>query len=178
MHQTILALAALLTFSIYMLTRHGVEAEVERSAVTAEIEMAATDVATARLAVVLSHAFDEADRGREGSRSTTDGLSPIGVPDPDEPAEWAFDDVDDFHGVARSTTRPWYTGELVFTDSVSVRYVNPAAPTATVTPGVLALAKEVTVTVFAAPTGAPGSPPIGAQLRQVVTPASQAPYRH
>ena len=177
MQQTILALAAILTFSIYMLSRHGVEAEIERFAITAEVELAATDVATARLSTVLARAFDEADREREGTRTRPEGLSPIGVADPDETVEGQFDDVDDYHGVMRSSVRPWFGTDLVFTDSVSVRYVDPANPSATVASGGLELGKEITVTVFAAPAGYVGSPSIGAQIRQVVTPASQARYR-
>ena len=177
MQQTILALAAILSFAIYMFTRHGVEAEIERFAITAEVELAATDVATARLSTVLARAFDEAEREREGTRIRPEGLSPIGVADPDEPTEEAFDDVDDYHGITRSSVRSWYGEDLVFTDSVSVRYVDPANPSATVLSGSLELGKEITVTVFAAPAGYVGSPPIGAQIRQVVTPASQARYR-
>lgn len=177
MQQTILALAALLAFSIYMLTRHNTEAEFERIAITAEMEMAATDIATARLAEVLANAFDEADRGREGTRSTTDGLSTIGTTDADEPDESAFDDIDDYHTVARAVQRPWEGNALVFTDSVSVRYVDPADLSGTLPASTKTLAKEVTITVFAAPIGFIGTPPIGAQLRQIATPASQAAYR-
>ena len=177
MQQTILALAAILTFSVYALTRHSADAEIERFAITAEVEMAATDIATARLSTVLARGFDEADRARESTRTRPDGLSPIGVADPDEAVEDQFDDVDDYHGVARSSVRPWFGEDLVFTDSVSVRYVDPANPSATVPPGSLELGKEITVTVFAAPAGYVGSPPIGARVRQVVTPASQARYR-
>lgn len=177
MQQTILALAALLAFSIYMLTRHNVEAEFERVAITAEMELAATDIATQRLSEVLANAFDEADIGREGTRSTTDGLSVIGTADADELTEAAFDDVDDYHTVSRAVTRPWHTDTLVFTDSVSVRYVNPANLSDTLAANTTALAKEITITVFAAPVGFIGTPGIGAQLRQVATPASQAAYR-
>lgn len=177
MQQTILALAALLAFSIYMLTRHNVEAEFERVAITAEMELAATDIATQRLSEVLTNAFDEADIGREGTRSSTAGLSTIGTADPDEPDEWAFDDVDDYHTFTRSVTRPWQGEDLVFTDSVSVRYVDPANPDSTLTAGTLSIAKEVTITVFAAPVGFIGTPPIGARLRQVATPATQSAYR-
>ena len=177
MQQTILALAALLAFSIYMLTRHSVESEFERVAITAEMELAATDIATQRLSMVLANAFDEADIGREGTRSTIDGLSTIGTPDTGEPAEWAFDDVDDYHTITRSVQRPWQGGDLLFTDSVSVRYVDPANPDSILTAGTLSTAKEITVTVFAAPVGFIGTPPIGARLRQVATPGSQSAYR-
>ena len=114
----------------------------------------------------------------EGVRMNTDGLATIGTPDPDEPGEAQYDDVDDYHGVARSVTRAWYNTDLVFTDSVSVRYVLPADPDGVLPAAQRTLAKEVALTVFAAPVGFVGSPPIGAQLRQVVTPTSQAPYRN
>ncbi len=177
MHQTILALAALLTFSIYMLTRHNVEAEFERVAITAEMELAATDIATERLSMVLASAFDDADIGRQGTRSTTAGLSTIGTADSDEPNEAAFDDVDDYHTLTRASQRSWQGGDLVFTDSVSVRYVDPANPDSTLTGGAMSIAKEVTVTVFAAPVGFIGTRAIGARLRQVATPTSQSAYR-
>ena len=176
MQQTILALAALLAFSIYMLTRHSTEAEFERIAITAEMEMAATDIATERLSEVLASAFDEADLEREGTRSTTEGLSTIGTSDAGETTESAFDDLDDYHTVSRSVQRPWQGGNLVFTDSVSVRYVDPADPMSPLAANTKTLAKEVTITVFAAPVGFTGTPPIGAQLRQIATPASQAAY--
>lgn len=177
MQQTLLALAALLTFSIYMFSRHSAQAEVERFAVSAEIEFAATDIATDRLAIVLQRAFDEADLGREGVRTQTNGLSIIGTADPDETDESTYDDVDDYHGVARSIVRDWYGSDLQFTDSVSVRYIDLNAPTTVLGPTATTLAKEVTVTVFAAPVGYIGTPPVGATLRQVATSASQAPYR-
>jgi hypothetical protein len=177
MQQTILALAALLAFSVYMLSRHGVEADSERIAISAEIEMAATDIATERLSEVLASAFDEADIDRESNRSTTDGLSTIGTADADEPDESAFDDVDDYHGRTRPVLRRWQGGDLVFTDSVSVRYVDPANLEGSLPAGTTSLAKEVTVTVFAAPAGFVGRSPIGARLRQIATPASQAAYR-
>ncbi|MEO0556580.1 MAG: hypothetical protein AAF170_00210 [Bacteroidota bacterium] len=177
MQQTILALAALLAFSIYMLTRHNVEAEFERVAITAEMELAATDIATQRLSEVLANAFDEVDIGREGTRSSAAGLSTIGTADPDEPDEGAFDDIDDYHTVTTSVTRPWEGEDLAFTDSVSVRYVDPANPDSTLSAGVQTIAKEVTITVFAAPVGFVGTPPIGARLRQVATPSTQAAYR-
>lgn len=176
MQQTILALAALLAFSIYMLTRHSAEAEIEQIAITAEMEFAATDIATQRLAEVLASAFDEADLDRQGTRATIEGLSTIGTADSGEPTEADFDDIDDYHTVSRSVQRRWQGGDLVFTDSVSVRYVDPADPANPLASGTKSLAKEITITVFAAPVGYIGTRLIGAQLRQIATPASQAAY--
>lgn len=171
MQQTILALAAVLIFSVYALSRHEADAGSERVTITAEVETAAARLARQRLHEVLRRAYDEADVGREGVRAQTMGLTPSGSfgPDAGESSEASYDDVDDFHGAAQNVSAARNGSTMGFRDSVSVRYFEPTNPSATPT---VALAKEVTVFVTADPSGFIGTPPVLARLRRVVTPAS------
>lgn len=167
MPQTLLALAAVLTFSLFALSQHGAKAEAEEFAVTAEVELAAGQLGRDRLATVLARRFDEVATDR-GVRVDPAGLSTALGRD-GEAAEADFDDVDDFSGVVRTTARDWMGGTLAFTDSVSVRYVDKTFLTPSAAP---TLAKEVTVVVRAVPQGFVGTPPIVAELTQIVTPLS------
>lgn len=109
------------------------------------------------------------DLAREGIRLDAAGLSALG-PDATELTEADFDDVDDFHGApARPVEVVWMGEPLAFTDSVSVRYVDPVTLAPSVTP---TLAKEVTVWLRALPAGWIGTPPVVAELRQIVSSAS------
>lgn len=170
MQQTILALAAILIFSLYSLSRHETDAGVERMAITAEIETAAAGVARARLHEIQRRAYDEADVGRDGMRSSTHGLTPSSMlgNENGEDAESSFDDLDDFDGFWRDVTTTHNGATLRFRDSVSVRYLDPSNPASSPS---TSLAKEVTVFVRAL-TGDAGAPPVTARLRRVVTPAS------
>lgn len=180
MQQTILALCAILVFSIFALSRHRADAAVERTAITGEYELAATDLAKERIETVTYFAFDESDVNGTGIRTSVLGLSTPGT-DLGETSgdETTYDDIDDFHGApARSVSRLWNGQQLQFTDSVAVRYVNPgAADLDAVLPlGARTLAKEVTVTVRASRVGFVGTPPVVAELRQMVTPATQSAF--
>jgi hypothetical protein len=175
MQQTILALAAVLTFSLYALSRHQTDAGHERLAITAEVETAAVGIARERMHEVTLREYDEADIGREGARRTTAGLtatSSFGT-DSGETTEATFDDLDDFHQVARPRTVQRNGRDLVFRDSVSVRYVVPETAAASTN---ATLAKEITVTVTAAPAGFIGTAEVAARLRRIVTPASRATH--
>lgn len=175
MQQTILALAAILIFSVYALNRHRADAGTEQTGVSADIENAAAALAGERLHEIERRTFDEADVGREGARSKPNGLThrnSLG-PDLSETNEASFDDIDDFHGRATARTAVRGGQTLQFRDSVSVRYIDPSNPSAT---PVRAMAKEVTVTVRYVGGGAPvgGAPPVSARLRRIITPASGA----
>lgn len=170
MQQTLFALVAILVFSYFALSQHGATAEAERTALSAEVEMAGAHLARQRLADVLARRFDEADEDRDRARTSTSGLSLIGTPDAGETVEADFDDVDDFHGrAARPVSTVWMGQTLRFTDSVSVRYLHDVTLLEVTGP---TLTKEVTVTVRALPVGFIGTPPIAATLRQIVTPSS------
>ena len=175
MQQTLLALVAILIFSLFALSQHEATADTERFAITAEIEFAAQRAARQRLATVLSFPFDEADVGQSRARTSTAGLSSLGPDDgvADETSEAQYDDVDDFHGApAQALSEPWMDESLAFWQTTTVRYVTVGA--AGVTESALpTLAKEVTVEVRAAPSGFVGTPQIAARLSQIVTPASQ-----
>lgn len=174
MPQTLLALAAILMFSFYALSQHSASADVERFAISGEVEMAASRLARQRLATVTARAFDEADVGESRVRTDPNGLSALGPDDgfATEITEADYDDVDDGHGApSRVVAAPWMDEAIAFTDSVSVRYVTVGASgvTASTTP---TLMKEVTVVVRAAPQGFVGRPEIAATLSQIITPGS------
>lgn len=174
MPQTLLALAAILLFSLFAMSQHTATADAGRFAITGEVEMAAARLARQRLATVTVRAFDEADVGQDRVRTEAIGLSPLGPDDGVllETSEADFDDVDDDHGApARVALAPWMDESITFTDSVSVRYVavGPSGISPSATP---TLMKEVTVIVRAAPTGFVGTPTVAAVLSQVVTPTS------
>lgn len=173
MPQTLLALCAVLIFSVFALSQHGAKASTERFAITAEVEMAAGRLARQRLATVLTKDFDEADLGVQRARTGPAGLSPIGPDNADgsEDVEAGFDDVDDFDGVSVPMTSDWMGESIAFTGEVSVRYVDLGASGIVASP-VPTLTKEVTVVVRAAPVGFVGAPEIAATLSQIVTPGS------
>ena len=170
MPQTLLALCAVLIFSVFALSQHSAKASTERFAITAEVEMAAGRLARQRLATVLTKEFDEVDIGTSRARTGAAGLSPIGADD-GENAEANFDDVDDFDGVSAPMTSNWMGESIEFTGEVAVRYVRMTASgiQGSSTP---TTSKEVTVTVRAAPAGFVGTPEIAATLSQIVTPGS------
>lgn len=170
MQQTLLALSALLVFSIYALGRHRSDNDVERRAVGAEVELAATDVATGRLAAVERLAFDNDDVERAGVRMTlpTSGLGP----DADEPTRDAYDDVDDWDGARDTVSVAVGTGSLQFAVAVEVDYVDLNAPdTVVATP---TLAKRVHVHVEEVEAGPSDRAPATVDLRRIVTPAASA----
>ncbi|MGB3542907.1 hypothetical protein [Rubrivirga sp.] len=172
MQQTLLALVAILIFSLFALSQHEVRADAEITALSAEVEMAGARLARERLADVLSRRFDEVDESGR-ARTTPLGLSAVLGPDTGETNEWDFDDVDDFHGhPARIVTADWMEGQVAFTDSVSVRYFSYGPGGDFVEVAGPSLMKQVTVFVRAEPDGFIGTPPIAATLRQIVTPTS------
>ncbi len=176
MQQTILALAAILIFSLYTLSRHEADAGNERISITSEVQRAATGLARARLHEVARRAFDEADVGRDGFRSSTSTLTPRSAfgADLGETDESSYDDLDDFHGQPSRPVTATRNGQtLAFRDSVSVRYLDPANPASSPE---RSLAKEITVFVHAEPSGYIGTPPVVARLRRVITPASGAAH--
>lgn len=171
MQQTLLALAAVLTFSTYALTRHHTDRDVTRQAMGAEAELAAADIARARLAQIERYAFDEEDVDRTGIRRAAPS-SEIG-PDGGEEAPIAYDDVDDWDGHTETVAYALGVDSLHFDLAVSVRYVVPTSPsTPSATP---TLAKEVTVRVDEVVTGArAGRQAVQTTLRRLVTPAGSA----
>ncbi len=171
MQQTLLALVAILIFSYFALSQHGARADIDQFAISAEVEFAAGRLARQRLATVLARAFDEADVGVSRVRTSPAGLSTIGPDDgvASEVNDTQYDDVDDYDGLSQPVTADWMDQEIAFTDSVSVRYVDPA--TLVPVPGP-SMAKEITVVVRAAPAGFVGTPQIAATLQQIVTPTS------
>lgn len=187
MQQTILALAAVLAFSYYALSRHHDDADLERHAISSEIERAMTDAARNRLALVEAEAFDEDDLTVESIRTTppTSGLGP----DAGETTVAAYDDIDDFSGLsemravtidrslaAANSSLPAGTRNVTFAITVAVRYVDAANPgVASAAP---TMAKEVHVHAEeVVPAGVETErPPLAVDLRRVYTPAGMAAF--
>ncbi|HEX8384694.1 MAG TPA: hypothetical protein VF576_00840 [Rubricoccaceae bacterium] len=172
MQQTLLALCAVLVFSIYALNQHRDDAAFERSAVTSESEGAAAEVARGRIAAAERLAFDEQDIGRTGIRLTP-STSAIG-PDGDETEAALFDDLDDLNGLVEERSAQAGDGLLRFTVTYAVRYVAPATLAAAATP---TLAKEVHVRAVEVTTGRTDRPPVSVDLRKVFTPAGMTSFR-
>lgn len=170
MQQTLLALAAILVFSVYALGRHRADNDVERRAIGIEAELAVTDVALGRLAAVERLAFDEDDVDRAGVRQSPP-TSGIGR-DAGETAPAHFDDVDDWAGLSDTLAVAVGTDSLRFAVVVDVEYVDLGSPdTAVSTP---TLAKRVRVRAQEITAGPSDRPPATADLRRIVTPASSA----
>ncbi|MEM0962051.1 MAG: hypothetical protein AAGK21_05855 [Bacteroidota bacterium] len=173
MPQTLIALIAIVVFSILALQQHETSTETEEFAITAEVEQAATRLARQRLATIVSATFDEADVGVTRTRTGTANLTLSADFGPDDPVmeevgEASYDDVDDYHLSVTSDVRaPWMGKEIVFSDSVHVEYVDLGTLASSASP---TLAKSVTVFVSAAPEGFIGQPEIAVTLRQIVTP--------
>lgn len=172
MQQTLLALSAVLAFSLYALGRHTSDNRVEQRAISVEVELAAAELAETRMAQLLDLAWDEEDVGTSRLRRNAPA-SAIG-PDPAEtPA--TFDDLDDFHGITESHAVQTGAGALGFTVRITARYVREqtvggeralaeaASPT---------LAKEVCLRVDEAASRPLGRAPAVAKVCRVVTPPS------
>ena len=174
MQQTILALAAILSFTYLALGRQRHDNDVERRAMEVEAELAATDVAQAQMGAMERLAFDEDDTGQTGVR-TVPSSAPIG-PDAGETDPSSYDDGDDWDGHDGTVSVPVGRDSLRFRLRVSVRYVQnlqPESPAAAPT-----LTKELFVRADEIPPAATDRPPAQAHLRRVVTPASVATYIH
>ncbi|HYE95416.1 MAG TPA: hypothetical protein VD962_04355 [Rubricoccaceae bacterium] len=170
MQQTLLAVVALLVFGTVALTMHQNNATAEHRAVAGDVDMAASDIASAYLIRALGRAYDEADTdSAAGLRITTVGLTTELGPEAGETLA-DFDDIDDFHGLATTDAISFEGTALPFDVSVAVRYVDPADPTRT--SAVPTLAKEVIVTAVERD-AAGNRPPARCSLRRVVTAAGQ-----
>ena len=180
MGQTILAVVAILVFSIFALNQHRAQASTELNAMGSEISIAATNLARERLIAATALAFDENVIGLTGFKVDPEDLTPFdrfgpGLDPGDDGAH--PDDVDDFFGVTEAVTveRDGEAGrEIHFTVTYGVRYVLPDAPGNPSPDNRPTLAKEVLVNVVEEPDGQTGRPPVIATLTQVVTPAWDA----
>ena len=175
MQQTLLALAAILSFSYYALSRHSTDTEVERDAIATEIETAVTDAARARLLRTTGLAFDEKDVGRTGIRTVA--VSTVLGPDAGEPGGTpagtaAFDDVDDVNGWTETLSVPVGAGAVQVRVSGLAEFVPVNAPDADAV-GYATLAKRITITAVEVPDGPlRNRTPATAALKRVVTPTS------
>lgn len=181
MPQTLLALAGLLVFSSYALSRHQADNDVELRSIASEAELAASDLAEDYMARVLQLAWDEADITSPTPRSAP--LPPparLG-PDPDpstggvEAYDAGYDDIDDYADgeVRRESASIGVDGRLAFAVSVDVVYVNPSAPDSVSNDPTLAKL----VTVSAEEVGAAGGRRARVRLQRVVTPVGHAAHR-
>ncbi|WP_420456610.1 hypothetical protein [Rubrivirga sp.] len=171
MPQTLLAVAALFCFGLLAFGKQRHEHDVARHTIAIEAELAAADVARARMARVSQLAFDEEDvvedvAGRTGIRVEPSD-SPLGS-DAGEAGPDTFDDVDDWDDHTAVEAVPVGRGELQFRAAVRVRYVEDLAPETPAAGPTLTKEIEVSVVETSPPAG---RVPATATLRRVVTPA-------
>ena len=178
MPQTLLALAAVVVFSLVAFNQQRADNDVETDAISLAADLAAADLAEERMAeVLLAHAWDEEDTGWTVLRTAppSSGIGPDNNADGNETGPADFDDIDDFDGLMTTYDRPAGTGTLAFRDSVSVVFVDPAAPDSETPSPTPTLAKRVEV--FVAEVGAQGRRGATVRLRRVATSADHAPHR-
>jgi hypothetical protein len=168
MPQTLLAIAAIFCFGLLALGRQRHDNDLTRHTIAMEAELAATDLATARLNRIERLAFDEDDVDHQGIR-TQPPTTTLG-PDAGETGPDTFDDVDDWSGHDVVEETPVGSGTLRFRTAVSVRYMQNLAPSQPASAPTLT--KEIRVTTIEQPETALGRPPAQATLWHVVTPAS------
>ena len=176
MQQTLLALAAVLAFSYFALTRHEDDASLERRSVSAHVERAAENLARARLSEISRLAFDEADIGTDRIRTTPSVLA-LGA-DTGEASAADFDDLDDAvsHDAVVGTPDiravPVGGGTVELRVEVVARYVRPDDPASVSAAPTLAKEISVRVTEVLAPGQATGRMPVGVTVRNVFTPSA------
>jgi hypothetical protein len=172
MHQTLLALAALLAFSLYALSRHQEKADVDRSAVSSEMQHAAAELARNLMIRADRYAFDESAIGQTGMQRTppTTGIGP----DADETHRGLFDDIDDFNGQTWLETIPRGADSLRFNVTISVGFAQDAQPD--LPSAVPTFSKAVQIRVEEPLAPGSGRAPAVATLRKVFTAAGQSLY--
>jgi hypothetical protein len=176
MPQMFLALIALFVVSTYSLGQLNNSSSVARNALQREAELAAADLARARLAAITERGYDEADAGRTSIRFGTTGLTSAANlgPDPGEVNRGLYDDVDDFHrvdGSAEMDSVSWDRGVMYFDVTTVVRYVDPSDPSSPAASPTLV--KEIIVMVSERAAAVPGRRPVTAELRGVVSAVAQ-----
>lgn len=179
MHQTLFALAALLAFAIYGLSRHQNIASDESMAIVVELERAALRVAQEQSARVKNSAFDEADIGRADLRLPGDfaGLtlpSQFGrtlATELDEIDADAFDDIDDYDGLRLRVNAPVGDGTVPFIVTFDVDYVDALSGDVLATPR--STTKRVVV-VVAEENPLPGRPAVRVELQGLYNPVKLA----
>ena len=170
MQQTLFALAAILAFSYYALSRHSTDVEVEHDAITTEIEVAVADVSRARLMRTVRLAFDEQDVGRTGIRTIATS-STLG-PDAGETDVTSFDDVDDVDGWSDTLSVPVGSGTVRVRVSGAAEYVDAFDPSGPPSASPT-LAKRILISAAEVPDGPlRNRVPVTATLSRVVTPTS------
>ena len=178
MGQTFLALVAIFIFSLFALNQHRSEAGTAQSAVTGELELAATEIARSELIDATMLSFDEALVGSTAFTADANTLTPTAAfgagGDAGETAATRPDDVDDLDGTSFVVTveRDDRTDRRVeFAVTYTIRYVVEDDPGNASPGGARTLAKEVSVTVEERVAGSVDRNPVRATLSQVVTPA-------
>ncbi len=143
-----LAVGALLIVITLTLNQQRSIFLIQRNAYLRELESVAADFAKKQLHDVTEGvAFDEARIGMAALLTTTSDLTHQGSFGPDAGEVFAsFDDVDDFHAYADTSTHVINNESYQLSSSYVVRYVDPVTAVEAA-PGVKTLAKEVTINV-------------------------------
>ena len=176
MPQTLLAIGALLIFSLFALSQHRAKSDLESKQMASEMELAAAALAQRHLTHITRYAFDEADVNATTLRTRVSDLPTLTAPpqlgrirpdEADETGPSTNDDVDDFHGELFTFNWPWNGKDLPLQVSTVVTYIDEMSSQPS---GSETLAKRVSVTV-AEPNPPPERPPVTVTLSKVVTPA-------
>ena len=153
MKQTTLAFLAVLMITLYSANQQRSLIHAQNGRYAREIEMAATDLALAKLAEIGRLAFDEGDAdGDQRIRLDVDGLTDADDFGPDgqeaAPADphHPYDDVDDYHGLRANVAHALNDETFAFRLDVRVAYAEVEGVTSADEDG-LTLAKRVTVRV-------------------------------
>ena len=177
MYQTLFALAAVVAFAYYAQGRQRTDNDVERNAIAIEADLAAADLAEARMAEVYDLAWDEEDTGEESKPKRSvravpgSGIGPDFNAYGDETSPDLYDDLDDVH---RDSTREAVevgAGALHYTVVTTVGYANEAQPSQDSPGNLPTRAKWVRVRVreVLPEGGVTGRPPVDVRLRKVLT---------
>ena len=146
MQQTLLAFLAMLILAVFALTQQRALFFTNEATYDSEFEMAATDLAMRRLALVGRRAYDAATTDREGAWRMTD---PNAFSDPGglgRQSAWDDNDLDDFNADSLALVTHTLNGErFAFRLGLRVRYVDPATLEAASDETMI---KEIEVTVY------------------------------
>ena len=172
MYQTLFALAAVLAFAYYAVGRQQTDNDVERRAIAAELDLAAADVAEARMAEVYALAWDEEDVDRRDPKSLrgappASGIGPDNDPD-DDPRETSpafYDDIDDLDRSSSTETVAIGEGEVQFRVSTRVGFAPDDQPSDSTS----AATRTKWVRVVVTEVGERGRRPARVELRNALT---------
>ena len=146
MQQTLLAFLAMLILAVFALTQQRALLFTNEATYDTELEMAATDLAVRRLALVGQRAYDAATTDREVAWQVDDPSVFTDAGGLGRQSAWDDNDLDDFNADSLALVTHTLNGEFfTFRLGLRVRYVDPATLEAASNE---TMVKEVEVTVY------------------------------